>query len=520
MLNAARRGLFGSWVLVVVHVSLLMPPTTRAADARSAAILNQAIRAQGGEQILRSIRTVRLEAFGYRNELEESERPEGPYITEFDTLTEVHDFAGNRYRSITDGVVYPVFKLSSGSVANGNVVMRVAGDTQRAGSPQDLETIREAMALSPERLLITAIDAPDTHIEPDSVLQDVPQNVVAFSLDNAPVRIYLNAFTHLPTAIDYAGSIARTGYWKFLGDVTMRTYYSFWWLAKGGVHLPMQWNIERNGLPDQMYVVRKLQIDEPLNDQELTIPDRVRAQFQKAAPPSGLEDLPLGSPDKPAQELAPGIVFISGFWNTTLVRQDDGIIILEAPISSGYTARVISEARHRFPGQPIKAVITTSDSWPHVAGIRECVAESIPIYALDLNRRILERFIETPHASKPDALQRNPRRPMFHLVSSKTVLGSGLNQIEIYPIRGETSERQMMVFFPRHHLLYGSDPFQANEDGTFFYPQTVSELTSAVEREHLEVKEFFMMHMGPTPWRELGEAVESAKAQDTPTGIL
>ena len=62
-------------------------------------------------------------------------------------------------------------------------------------------------------------------------LQSIPQNVVAFTLDHAPVRIYLNIYTHLPTAVDYSGSLARGGFWKYLGDVTLRTYYSFWWLA-------------------------------------------------------------------------------------------------------------------------------------------------------------------------------------------------------------------------------------------------------------------------------------------------
>ena len=100
------------------------------------------------------------------------------------------------------------------------------------------------------------------------------------------------------------------------------------------------------------------------------------------------------------------------------------------------------------------------------------------------------------------------------------MLGTGVNRIEIYPIRGETSERQMMVYFPQHHLLYGSDPFQRQEDGSFFYPQTVTELMDAVGREHLDVNQFFMMHIGPTPWTDLGKAVASAKAQDTPNGIL
>jgi hypothetical protein len=269
-----------------------------------------------------------------------------------------------------------------------------------------------------------------------------------------------------------------------------------------------------------MLVISKLAIDEPLKEVDLTIPPEVRAQFHPDAKPRDLEQIPLGNPKQPAAELAPGVVLIPGAWNITLVRQDDGIVVLEAPISSGYSAEVIAEAHRRFPGQPIKAVVTTSDSWPHLAGIRQYVAEGIPIYALDLNQPILKRIVDDPRHSKPDALARKPQQPQFHSVHGKTALGTGANRLEIYPIRGETSERQMMVYFPEHHLLYGSDPFQQQPDGTFFYPQTVTELSDAVAREHLDVSRFFMMHIGPTPWSELSKAVEAAEKQNTPNGVL
>jgi hypothetical protein len=90
--------------------------------------------------------------------------------------------------------------------------------------------------------------------------------------------------------------------------------------------------------------------------------------------------------------------------------------------------------------------------------------------------------------------------------------------LEIYPIRGETSERQMMVYFPERKLLYGSDPFQPDQNGGYYYPQTVSELTDAVAREHLSVDRFFMMHIGPTPWVHLTNTVEQAARSDTPDG--
>jgi hypothetical protein len=499
---------------------VLLVHGAHAADQQAAALLHEALQAQGGEQNLRSIHNIQFQAFGYRNELEESERPEGPYITEFDTVSEVYDFESNRYLDSTDAVVYPVFKFSSGTLVDGNVAMLDSGGAKFAGTSQTVQIAREREALSPERLLLTALDATDTHREPDTTLQSVPQNVIVFTFDGAPVRIFLNSYTHLPTAVDYSGPEARSDYWAFLGDVTQRTYYSLWWLAKDGIHLPMQWNVESNGLPDRMLVVSKLQINEPLPNSELTIPQDIRAKFKPNAPVRNYDSIPLGLPDQPAKELAPGVVFIPGRWNVTLVQQDDGIVVLDAPISSGYSSKVIAEAHRRFPGQRIKAVITTSDSWPHIAGIREYVAQGVPVYALDLNLPILKRVIGMAYASRPDALQHSPRNADFHPVQGKTILGTGNNRLEIYPIQGETSERQMMVYFPQYHMVYGSDPFQQLPDGTFFYPQTVTELMDAVTRQHLDVQQFFMMHIGLTPWSDLDKAVKTAEAKNSPTGVL
>jgi hypothetical protein len=506
--------------LVCAALTALVSFTTamaHAADQRTTALLHQALDAQGGEEKLRALKSVQWEAAGYRSMVEQSERPEGPYVTQFFTTSEIHDFQHDRYRSDTESSVYPTWKFNTSSAFSGGVVMLGTGDRSTAGNPEVARQIRERMALEPERLLVTAFDAPDVHAEPDTILQSVPQNVVAFTLDDAPVRIYLNAYTHLPTAVDYSGQLAQTGAASFRGEATMRTWYTFWWLAKGGVHLPLQWNTEKYGLPDQMYVIKKLQMDAPIEEAKFAIPDKIREQYRKASSLS-VEQVPLVTDS--AKDLAPGIVFIPGSWNVTIIRQQDGVVILEAPISSGYSARVIADAHKRFPGVPIKGVITTSDSWPHLAGIWEYIAQGIPVYALDLNQPMVERIIADAHKTVPDALDKSPHTPDLHLISGKAILGEGPNRIELYPLRGETSERQMMVYFPERHLLYGSDSFQQDQNGAYIFPQAVTEVVDAVSREHLQVDQFFMMHIGPTPWSDLAKAIAAAEAEDTPNGVL
>jgi 2-polyprenyl-6-methoxyphenol hydroxylase-like FAD-dependent oxidoreductase len=79
-------------------------------------------------------------------------------------------------------------------------------------------------------------------------------------------------------------------------------------------------------------------------------------------------------------------------------------------------------------------------------------------------------------------------------------------------VRGAANPSQSVTFLER--------PISASAGRIVFYPQTVTELMDAVARESLNVDQFFMMHIGPTPWSELTKAIAVAEKQDTPSGIL
>ena len=183
----------------------------------------------------------------------------------------------------------------------------------------------------------------------------------------------------------------------------------------------------------------------------------LKTQFEARARQPDLDHVPFVNPSAPAQEIAPGIFLFSGSWNIVMVKQRDGVVIIEAPISAGYSRQAIEEkAGHLWPGTPVKAMITTSDAWPHLAGVGEYAARGIPTYALDVNRPILERNLGA-----------SARGVKINWVAGRTTLGDGPDRLEIYPLRGETTERQMMVYFPEYRLLYGSDAFQKNRAALF-----------------------------------------------------
>lgn len=191
---------------------------------------------------------------------------------------------------------------------------------------------------------------------------------------------------------------------------------------------------------------------------------------------------------------------IPGPWNILEIDQGARTFVVEAPISTNYSAAELR--RVAASGQALAGVITTSDSWPHIGGLREYVAAGAPLYALDLNRPILQRLFVSPHRTGPDALARRPRSPVWRLVFRRTVIDGPGRRIELIPLRTATGERQMAVWLPQDRLLYTSDLFQLSPSEVFT-PETVQEMADVVAREHLDVRLVVGMHYGPTPWGEV-----------------
>lgn len=472
--------------------------------------LDRAIAAMGGEATLESVHSLSFAAIGHRNMLEQSVRPKGPWFEDYFQIEETRDFdhlaerVAQRHRGYSspewflhdhgwsEAPYYPAYVVADGAVA------KVEGGRFTAWRGRYLQDVQEDFAFGPVRVLLTARDAPDLHREPDARLHGFVHHVLAFTWNHHPVKLYLSGYTELPEAIEWVGPRPYDVFWNAWGDLTTRVLYGGWSLEHGGLRFPRQWTVERDGLPEYDFSLTSLTLNPQADPSSLRIPEEVRKAF--LAQLRTIDELPLGQRGKPATEIEPGVIQIPGAWNVALIRQTDGIVVLEGVISSTYSAKVLDEAHRRFPGVPVKAVITTSDAWPHIGGMREYVARGIPVYALDLDRPVLQRLFAAPHTARPDDLQRHPREPQWHLVGSRTPLGSGENRLELIPCRSETGERQMLVYFPQHRLLYTSDLFSPDGQGGWYTPEYLMELRKVVARERLDVKDIFGMHYELTPW--------------------
>jgi hypothetical protein len=359
---------------------------------------------------------------------------------------------------------------------------------------------------NPIAVLLRALDAPDLTEVKDTTFQGILHHRVSFTNNGFSVLLLLNAENGYLAAVELVGTQPWDMFWNAWGDVHLRIAYFDWHLEAGGIHYPHQWAIYFNEQPWSHRSLEAVAINPPIAATEISLP----AGAEKATYLRNVDEMPLGRPDRPIQEIAPGVVQIPGSWYTTLVRQDDGIVVIEAPISSGYSAKVIAEAARRFPGVPVKAVITTNNLWWHFAGLREYVARSIPVYLMDHNKELITRLLESPHTLNPDSLALSHRKGNLISVSQSLAIGSGTNRIVLYPIRTATAQ-MMMAYLPADEILYSSEMAQPlGPGGSFIFPQSLWELMRAVETQHLIVKTVIGMHMSPTPWQKVTAAVSTA----------
>lgn len=467
----------------------------------------------GGAAAIQAVGPIRIDTIGHGLALEQSERPEGPWVVSYRQKVEIRDAAKRRLvrRGQTRDWNFTSWSPDSTAlVVSEGTAARHTGEQWTPGTAFDLAYADDAFELSPERLLFTAREAADARVVPDRTLQGVRNHGVAFTWRGNAATVFVNANTHLPTLLEIVRNDDRFGVW---GDVTERRWYSFWSMERGGVWYPRQVTVEWNGQPYSDETTLALAANAPLAEAELAIPADVRAAFAASlSRPIGLGSLRLDA--SKAIDLADGVVMLPGSWNVVLVRQDDGIIVIEAPISAQYSADVLAYAAQRFLGATVKAVITTSDAWPHIGGVREYIARGIPLYHLDLNGGILDRLAAAPRTISTDALARAPRPPQWHGVGGRTILGSGANRIELLPVRGELGERMMHVWFPALNLLYASDMIQRDRSGGFFWPGLLAEVEAVVTRERLaSIERVSAMHATPLPWKDVTTALAALRAR-------
>jgi hypothetical protein len=495
-------------LISITAAAVAAPPSEHpgCADRTAMQCVDLALGAMGGRERLLQLKGVQLQLVGHTLLVEQSYRQD-PFISSYERDVTTLDLANGRLRTEAKAT----WPESDPGQAESDATLIVGAEggvyhSKDGDSPcglGELNAARELLALGPARVLFTASQAADLRYAPAEQLRGTAHTAVMFDWRGIAVRVLLNPFNHLPDAVETTQQFQDM--WYFWGDVRQRIYFDNYKLVQG-ISFPTNLIEERNGIVWSSMQALDLKFEAPSDVTQFAMD----AAAAKRSSESHGWNRPFHA--EKSTPLAPGVDLFPGAWNSTIVKQSDGLLILEAPISGLYAKGVIDEARRRYPGSPIKAVLSTSDSWPHIGGVRFAVSQGLQVYILDLNRPLLDRLVRAPHSLDADELSRMKQQiKPWTIVAGRMLLGSGANRVEIYPLRGASTERQYIVYFPEFRLLYASDTLALNEDGSLYDPELMHEVAQAVERENLKVDTVFAMHQGPTPWGTVMAQVQKAR---------
>jgi hypothetical protein len=470
-------------------------------DKRAIEIIEAGMQQMGGEEFLSSINSLQTEGKQVYFLIDQSIRPTGPFFTSVNNykslkLPQKNKLAyWNFYGQAKQGVKY---------VVDGEVFGLQRG--KEVGFMPYGSDIDEELYLAPEKVLFLARDGTPVFLK-DTLVQDVSFSIVSFKWRNYPVRLFFSSQSHYLSLVEITRHYTdNTAF--ILGDTKTVHRYSFWKTTGKQLHYPAQKDTYIEGQHFQSFSIDSVFINQPVGEDSLTIPDSAKTRITKI---TGRVNMFANVPLLSSKEIIPGIFFIGGKntavgnYNSWFIKTSGGVIVIEAPVTSAYSKGVMNEVKKQFPGEKIKAIITTSDAWPHFGGLREYVANKIPVYLLGLNEKVINRLLLANYYTNPDSLQKNKTKPVFNKVDNKVMIGDKDNPIELYPVNTESGERMMMIYFPKHKLLYSSDLVQPGQGEKFFMPQYIGEIIEAINREKLQVEKIIGMHQPLIEYKELLE---------------
>src|SRR5579863_3055 len=326
-------------------------------------LVETAIERMGGHEIFDAVQRLSTEESGLQYHVMDAEHPSPPFYPDYFHAQEQIDFQIPAVRrKFTDGAdaLYGNHADAVYTPTDVTAVNQRAGKTVLRRTP----TPRHWLLQNPIAVLRAALTADDLKPAPDVVIWGVNQHSVAFHHEGTPVRLFFNPLNGYLTASE----IITTEPWEVvwdIADVRLKTLYDDWEIEPGGFHFPQQWDVFFDDLPFMTRTVSSVSVNPSFPS------DTFQPLADEATPMRGnVDDLAPGPPDRPLLELAPPVLQVTpgpmpGNFTTIIVNQTDGIVIIEAPCSSGWSNKIIEEAQRRFPGVPIKAVVTADNIWWH-----------------------------------------------------------------------------------------------------------------------------------------------------------
>jgi glyoxylase-like metal-dependent hydrolase (beta-lactamase superfamily II) len=504
-------------------VAETFPVQAQFSDAK--ALLDEAAKAMGGTQALRSLKNEVVESEGKQFEHAQAKRPGGPgrQTTEF-RYTLTRDLSQPRLRLEWDArILYPRDdSLRYVEIIDGSVGLLQEGGSGAGGKQSRLHPARLASRLReekrvPAKIILVALGQKSLKRLPDAALDGNSYRVLAFQESGDEFRIYLDSKTKLPARVDILEDDPLEG------DSLFTLRYADW-RKVDGVMLPFNLRYELNGQPLQEEQIKSVKHNVALAAEAFTVPAAIRNEKPDAKPIASQWLLRRVGPNLSHQDvgrnppvelfrLAEGVHHVLGTThNSVIIEMRDHLVVVEAPLYEERSQAVIKTIKERFPGKPIRYIVQTHHHIDHSGGIRGYMAEGAILIVPTISTEFYMRVAKAPHTLRPDSLQKSPRPVLIESHTGPRVLTDGSREIAIYPLATSHAEDFQLIYLPREKILIEADHVSPRKNQIRPAP-LVNELLQGIEQLKLDVTTIAGIHGDTGDMQGLRAAVAKAGQQ-------
>lgn len=201
---------------------------------------------------------------------------------------------------------------------------------------------------------------------------------------------------------------------------------------------------------------------------------------------------------------------VAGGYRCLIVNLNDGILVVDAPGSSGVTAGLINTIKRTIPDKPIKYLVATHFHDDHTGGIRSFIAEGSKIITTEKNKKFFEQFAKAEYVIGPDQLSRQPKNPDFMFVEKNQKFEYADGSVEVAKIKNPHVEDLYIVYLPKEKLVFQSDMYNWTKNAA--NASTVA-FVDEIEKLGWQVETVIGSHSGTVPYQQIKDEVKEFKAK-------